>query len=340
MELVKVALDAMGGDNAPGAIVQGAIEAVKAREELFVYLVGQTELVKAELNKYSGYDEKRVEIVEAPDIITNDEAPVDAIRHKDNSSVVKALYLVKNGQADAIVSAGSTGALLVGGQLIIGRIKGVRRSPLAPLIPTLDGVSLLLDCGANVDAKAVDLVQFAKMGSIYMENIMGVKNPKIGLVNIGVEEEKGNALVKETYPMLKNSNDINFIGSVESREIPYGAADVIVTEAFVGNVIIKLYEGVAGALLKRVKEGFKSTPVSMMGAALAKPALKKTLKGFSIKEYGGAPMLGLKALVVKSHGNSDYVEIKNSLIQCIDFKKQRINEKIEENISANSEVSK
>lgn len=340
MELVKVALDAMGGDNAPGAIVQGAIEAVKAREELFVYLVGQTEAIKAELNKYSGYDEKRVEIVEAPDIITNDEAPVDAIRHKDNSSVVKALYLVKNGQADAIVSAGSTGALLVGGQLIIGRIKGVRRSPLAPLIPTLDGVSLLLDCGANVDAKAVDLVQFAKMGSIYMENIMGVKNPKIGLVNIGVEEEKGNALVKETYPMLKNSNDINFIGSVESREIPYGAADVIVTEAFVGNVIIKLYEGVAGALLKRVKEGFKSTPVSMMGAALAKPALKKTLKGFSIKEYGGAPMLGLKALVVKSHGNSDYVEIKNSLIQCIDFKKQRINEKIEEIISANSEVSK
>jgi glycerol-3-phosphate acyltransferase PlsX len=340
MELVKVALDAMGGDNAPGAIVQGAIEAVKAREELFVYLVGQTEAIKAELNKYSGYDEKRVEIVEAPDIITNDEAPVDAIRHKDNSSVVKALYLVKNGQADAIVSAGSTGALLVGGQLIIGRIKGVRRSPLAPLIPTLDGVSLLLDCGANVDAKAVDLVQFAKMGSIYMENIMGVKNPKIGLVNIGVEEEKGNALVKETYPMLKNSNDINFIGSVESREIPYGAADVIVTEAFVGNVIIKLYEGVAGALLKRVKEGFKSTPVSMMGAALAKPALKKTLKGFSIKEYGGAPMLGLKALVVKSHGNSDYVEIKNSLIQCIDFKKQKINEKIEENISANSEVSK
>jgi glycerol-3-phosphate acyltransferase PlsX len=340
MELVKVALDAMGGDNAPGAIVQGAIEAIKAREELFVYLVGQTEAIKAELNKYSGYDEKRVEIVEAPDIITNDEAPVDAIRHKDNSSVVKALYLVKNGQADAIVSAGSTGALLVGGQLIIGRIKGVRRSPLAPLIPTLDGVSLLLDCGANVDAKAVDLVQFAKMGSIYMENIMGVKNPKIGLVNIGVEEEKGNALVKETYPMLKNSNDINFIGSVESREIPYGAADVIVTEAFVGNVIIKLYEGVAGALLKRVKEGFKSTPVSMMGAALAKPALKKTLKGFSIKEYGGAPMLGLKALVVKSHGNSDYVEIKNSLIQCIDFKKQKINEKIEENISANSEVSK
>lgn len=340
MELVKVALDAMGGDNAPRAIVQGAIEAVKAREELFVYLVGQTEAIKAELNKYSGYDEKRVEIVEAPDIITNDEAPVDAIRHKDNSSVVKALYLVKNGQADAIVSAGSTGALLVGGQLIIGRIKGVRRSPLAPLIPTLDGVSLLLDCGANVDAKAVDLVQFAKMGSIYMENIMGVKNPRIGLVNIGVEEEKGNALVKETYPMLKNSNDINFIGSVESREIPYGAADVIVTEAFVGNVIIKLYEGVAGALLKRVKEGFKSTPVSMMGAALAKPALKKTLKGFSIKEYGGAPMLGLKALVVKSHGNSDYVEIKNSLIQCIDFKKQRINEKIEENISANSEVSK
>ena len=330
---VRVAVDAMGGDNSPVEIVRGAVEAVNEREEIKVFLVGKEAVLLAELDKYT-YDRNRIQIVHAEDVISNDEAPVLAIRRKKDSSIVVALNLVKNGEADAFVSAGSTGAVLVGAQLIAGRIKGVERPPLAPLIPTMNGVSLLIDCGANVDARPSHLVQFAKMGSIYMEHVVGIKNPRVAIVNIGVEEEKGNMLVKETYPLLKSCNEINFIGSVEAREIPNGAADVIVCEAFVGNVILKLYEGLAMALVKKIKEGLMSTTISTIGAALAKPALKKTLKDFDLAKYGGAPMLGLNGLVVKSHGSSHYVEIKNSIIQCIAFKENNINEKIKERIGA------
>ena len=193
-------------------------------------------------------------------------------------------------------------------------------------------VSLLIDCGANVDARASHLVQFAKMGSIYMENVIGVKNPKVAIVNIGTEEEKGNALVKETYPLLKNCSDINFVGSIESRQIPYGDADVIVCEAFVGNVILKMYEGVAGALVTKIKEGLMSSPVSKVGALLSKKALKKTLKGFSMDDYGGAPMLGLNGLVMKTHGNSKAIEVKNSILQCIKFSESNIPDKIRRNL--------
>lgn len=206
---------------------------------------------------------------------------------------------VRCGEADAFVSSGSTGAVLVGGQTIVGRIKGVERPPLAPLIPTKDGVSLLIDCGANVDARPSHLVQFAMMGSIYMEHVVGIKNPRVGIVNIGVEEEKGNALVKETYPLLKENPYINFVGSIEAREIPNGAADVVVCEAFVGNVILKLYEGVGATLISKVKQGMMTSLRSKIGALLVKPALKETLKSFDASEYGGAPLLGLKGLVVK-----------------------------------------
>lgn len=330
-EMVKVALDAMGGDDAPVEIVKGAVEAVNERDNIQVLLVGKEAFVQAELDKYD-YPKERIRIVHAEEVITNDEAPVMAIRRKKSSSIVVAMNLVKNKEADAFVSAGSTGAVLVGGQLVVGRIKGVERPPLAPLIPTTQGASLLVDCGANVDARASHLVQFAKMGSIYMENIMGIKEPKVAIVNIGEEEEKGNMLVKETYPLLKNCNEINFIGSIEAREIPYGKADVIVCEAFVGNVILKLYEGLASALIGEIKQGLTSTVKSKIGAALALPALKKTLKDFDVSEYGGAPMLGLNGLVVKSHGSSNSKEIKNSILQCSVFKEQGINEKIKENI--------
>ena len=330
-EMVKVALDAMGGDNAPLEIVKGAIEAVNEKDNIHVMLVGKDALIQAELNKYQ-YDKERIQIINADEVITNEEAPVMAIRSKKNSSIVVALNLVKNGEADAFVSAGSTGAILVGGQLIAGRIKGVERPPLAPLIPTVNGVSLIVDCGANVDARASQLLQFAKMGSIYMENVIGIEQPKVAIVNIGVEEEKGNMLVKEAYPLLKNCNEINFIGSIEARDIPYGVADVIVCEAFVGNVILKLYEGLATALIGEIKKGLTSTTKSKIGAALALPALKKTLKEFDVSEYGGAPMLGLTGLVVKTHGSSNSKEIRNSIIQCSLFKEQKINEKIKENI--------
>ena len=255
-----------------------------------------------------------------------------AIRKKKDSSIVVALNLVKSGQADAFVSAGSSGAILVGGQVIVGKIKGIERAPLAPLIPTKTGVSLLIDCGANVDARASHLVQFAQMGAIYMEHVVGVKNPRVAIVNIGAEEEKGNALVKETFPLLKECPGINFIGSIEAREIPHGAADVIVCEAFVGNVILKLYEGLAGTLISVIKQGLTSTVTSTIGAALAKPALKKTLKSFDATAYGGAPLLGCKGLVVKTHGSAKAIEVKNSIIQCVTFKQQAINEKIKENI--------
>ncbi len=326
-ELVKVAVDAMGGDNAPAEIVKGAVDAVNENPSVQVFLVGLEDAVNAELSGLT-YDKDRVSVVPATEVIETAEPPVMAIRKKKDSSLVKALNMVKDGECDAFVSAGSTGATLVGGQVIVGRLKGVERPPLAPLIPTEKGPALLIDCGANVDARPSMLLQFAKIGSIYMENICGIKNPKVGIVNIGAEEEKGNQLVKDTYPLLKNCPDINFIGSVEARDIPAGVADVVVCEAFVGNVILKMYEGVASALLNKVKEGLMSTLRSKIGGLLIKPALKKTLKQFSMDSYGGAPLLGLKGLVVKTHGSSKAIEIKNSVLQCVTFKEQKINDQI------------
>lgn len=330
-EMVNVAVDAMGGDNAPMEIVKGAVEAIHEDKRVKVFLVGREPVIREELKKYE-YDAAQVEIVHAEEVIEMSEPPVMAIRRKKDSSIVKSMYMVKDGTCDALVSAGSTGAVLVGGQVIVGRIKGVERPPLAPLIPTVDGVSLLIDCGANVDARPSHLVQFAKMGSVYMESVMGVKNPRVGIVNIGAEEEKGNALVKETFPLLKNCPEINFIGSVEARDIPAGAADVIVCEAFVGNIILKMYEGVGASLIKKVKEGMMTSLRSKIGALLVKPALKSTLKTFDTEQYGGAPLLGLNGLVVKTHGSSKAIEIKNSILQCIAFKEQKINEKIKEKI--------
>ena len=321
-EYVKVAVDAMGGDNAPYEIVKGGIEAVNENSHVKVFFTGPEELINSELAKYT-YHKEQVEVVNATEVIGMAEPPVMAIRKKKDSSLVKALNLVKEGTCDAYVSAGSTGATLVGGQVIVGRLKGVERPPLAPLIPTATGCALLIDCGANVDARPSHLVQFAKMGSVYMESVMGIKNPRVAIVNIGAEEEKGNALVKETFPLLKNCPDIHFIGSVEARDIPAGAADVVVCEAFVGNVILKMYEGVGGILIKKVKEGMMTSLRSKIGALLVKPALKQTLKAFDLEQYGGAPMLGLKGLVVKTHGSSKAVEIKNSVLQCITFKKYK-----------------
>ncbi len=334
---VSVALDAMGGDNAPGQIVKGAVDAVNIDNGIFVYLVGRQELIKEELSKYT-YNKEQIEVVDARDVIETGEAPVMAVRRKKDSSLVKALTMVKEKKADAFVSAGSSGAILVGGQVIVGRLKGVERPPMAPLIPTAKGVSLIVDSGANVDSRATFLVQWAKMGSIYMENVLGIKNPKVAIVNVGVEEEKGNQLVKEAYPMLKECKDINFVGSIEARDIPNGNADVIVCDAFVGNVILKLYEGLGKTLIGKVKGAMMSSLKTKIGALLIKGALKDTMKSFDATEYGGAPLIGLNGLVVKTHGNAKAKEIKNSLIQCKKFKESNISEKIMESInSANLE---
>ncbi len=333
--MIKVAVDAMGGDNAPGEIVAGAVDAVKGNSGITVALVGREELVKAELAKYT-YNQEQIQVVNATEVIATEESPVYAIRRKKDSSIVIGMNMVKQKEADAFVSAGSSGAILVGGQVIVGRIKGVERPPLAPLIPTERGVSLLIDCGANVDARPSHLVQFAQMGSIYMEHVMGIKSPTVAIVNIGAEEEKGNALVKETFPLLKECPGINFIGSIEAREIPHGGADVIVSEAFVGNVILKLYEGLGDTLLKKIKGGMMVSLRSKIGALLVKPALKETLKSFDASKYGGAPLLGLNGLVVKTHGNAKRTEVRNSIIQCVTFKEQGINEKIRESLGVQS----
>ena len=334
--MIKIAVDAMGGDNAPSEIVKGAVEAVSERPDITVCLTGQEDIIKKELEKYT-YKKEQIEIVPASEVIETGEPPVNAIRKKKDSSIVVGMNLVKRGEADGFVSAGSSGAILVGGQVIVGRIKGVERPPLAPLIPTEKGFSLLIDCGANVDARPSHLVQFAQMGSIYMEHVMGVKRPRVAIVNIGAEEEKGNALVKETFPLLKECPGINFIGSIEAREIPHGGADVIVCEAFVGNVILKLYEGVGATMISMIKKGMMSSLRSKIGALLIKPALKSTLKSFDASQYGGAPLLGLKGLVVKTHGSSKANEVKNSLIQCIAFKEQAISEKIGQCLSPREE---
>ncbi|MBR5789576.1 MAG: phosphate acyltransferase PlsX [Lachnospiraceae bacterium] len=330
-EITRVVLDAMGGDNAPHEVVKGAVKAVKDCDDINVILVGVEDIVKAELNKYT-YPNDRIAVVNADEVIKTDEKPTVAIRKK-NSSIVVGLNIVKEGMADAFVSAGNSGAVLAGGMLLVGRVKGIERPPFAPLIPTEKGVSILLDCGANVDARPSHLVQFAILGSLYMEHVVGVKNPTVALLNIGAEEDKGNALCKETYPLLKECKDINFIGNIEAREVPAGAADVVVSEGFAGNIALKMLEGTGRTILSIVKEAMMSSLRSKIGALLVKPALKGAFKKFDATSYGGAPLLGCKGLVVKTHGNAKMGEIYNTIMQCRTFKKQNINDKIKDRFS-------
>ena len=329
---MKIIVDAMGGDNAPQAPVLGALQ---ASEQLGVdiILVGRGEDILKVLQE-NGRQElpKGVEIAHASQVVEICDDPANAFRRKKDSSLTVGLSLLKEGRGDGFVSAGSTGALLSAATLINKRIKGVRRAAMAPVVPTGNGGAVLIDCGANVDARPGQLLQFAKMGSVYMEHVIGVANPRVGLVNIGVEEEKGNALTKEAYPLLRHCPEINFIGNVEARDIPLGAADVLVCEAFAGNIVLKMLEGVSDALIGKIKAGMMSSLKSKIGALLVKPALKRTLKSFSTEEYGGAPLLGLNGLVVKTHGSSKAVEIRNSILQCIAFKEQKISEKIREQI--------
>lgn len=326
-QIVNIAIDTLGGDNGPSVMVKGAVTGLAENPDVKIFLCGHEKELSDLLSEYT-YDKERLEIVNSEDEITCHDAPVEAIRTKKDSSMVVALNLVKEGKADAFISSGSSGAILAGGQFIVGRAKGVKRTPLAPLIPTAKKPSLLIDCGANVDAKPEVLVQFAKMGSIYMENIEGVKKPRVAIVNIGTEEEKGNALVKETYPLLKACKDINFIGSIEARNIPYGEADVILTEAFVGNVILKLYEGLSKTLLKEIKGAMMSSFQSKIGALMIKKSLKKVLAKFDASNKGGAPLLGLKGLVVKIHGNSKEAEVISAIKQCRTFVMNDVSGKI------------
>lgn len=331
MDYLRVAVDAMGGDNAPSAVVAGCIEAIRIEKSIKVFLVGKEAVIKAELSNYS-YNSQQIEVVHADEVIDNNESPVMAIRRKKDASIVVGLKMVKEGNADAFVSAGSTGAVLAGGTIIVGRIKGIERPALASLIPNEQGFTLLLDCGANVDCKPSQLAQFAKMGSIYYENFLNTPSPKVGIVNIGAEEEKGDTLTKEAHALLKQDTTINFIGNVEARDIPKGVAHVIVADGFVGNVILKYTEGLAESLFGMVKNAIMSTTKSKIGGVLIKGSLKEMKKSLDYTEYGGAPLLGLNGLVVKTHGSSDAKAIKNTILQCSKFYHQKINEKIIQNI--------
>lgn len=313
---MKILVDGMGGDNAPGEIVKGCINAIE-KFDINIIIVGNEKLIRKELILYT-YSKNKIEILHAEDVITNFDDPALAIRRKKDSSMVVGLKALKEGLGDGFLSAGNTGALLAGGLFIVKRIKGVQRAALTSVYPTNKGISLMVDAGANVDSKPEYLEQFGVMGSIYMESILGRKNPKVGLVSIGVEKGKGNQLVKESYELLEKA-PINFIGNVEARDVPLGAVDVIVADGFVGNVILKVTEGVASSLLGELKGILTSNFSSKIAALLIKDGLSDLKKKTDYRQYGGAPLLGTQKPIVKAHGSSDALAIENAIRQLVNF---------------------
>ena len=328
--MYRIILDAMGGDNAPGAIIEGAMLALAEYPDLEIIFVGREKVIAEHLEGHT-YDKERVFIVHAEEIIEMAEAPVAAVRAKKDSSLVVGMNLVAEGKGDAFVTAGSTGATVAGGTLIVRRAKNAQRPALAPVIPTTKGPALLIDCGANVDCRPEHLLQFGVMGSIYMREVMGVENPRVGLVNNGAEEEKGNALTKEAHQLLKNSG-LNFVGNVEARDLPLGACDVIVCDGFVGNVVMKLMEGCAVCFSDMLKQEFMKKTRYQVGAALAKPALRSFKRQMDYTEYGGALLLGVNGGVVKAHGSSNAKAIKNAIRQARTFAQQGTVELIKEKL--------
>lgn len=313
-----IAIDTMGGDNAPIETVKGAVVASKT-VKYNLALVGKEDIINAELSKYQ-YDKNKIQVVNATEVIENCDTPTEAIKNKKDSSMVVGMNMVKEGKAVAFVSAGNTGALLTGATIIVGRIKGVKRPALGTMLPTEKQRVLMLDSGANVDAKPEYLLQYAHMGSIYMEYVEGRQNPKVGLVNIGTESEKGNALVKEAYQLLDKSEGLNFVGNTEARDITLGDVDVIVCDAFVGNVILKVMEGLANTVLRLLKKALLSSFITKIGALLSVPAFKRLKRDFfEYDDIGGAPFLGLKGLVVKAHGSSDAGAVAGAIKQCEKF---------------------
>lgn len=307
---MKSAVDAMGGDHAPGEIVKGACQAAEAFPQLELILVGREREIKPFLP--NGSQPGNVVIRQAEETVAMGEHPAQAVRSKKDSSIVVATRMVREKEADALVSAGSTGAQMAASLLGLGRIKGVERPAIATVMPTLEGGKLVLDVGANPDAKAEHLLQYARMGSIYAERILGLREPRVGLLNIGGEEGKGNDLTQHAYPLLKASG-LNFIGNIEGRDVPYGRADVVVCDGFVGNVLLKTAEGLAGAFFEQIKEKITSSPVRKLGALMVKPGLKEIARSLDYAEYGGAPLLGVNGISIICHGSSKAKAIRNAV---------------------------
>ena len=320
---MRIILDGMGGDNAPLEIVKGAVEASSKIDHQIV-IVGREDEIYAELAKYN-YDESKIQVVHASEVIENEDSPVKAIRRKTDSSMVKGLTMLKDGEGDLFISAGNTGAYMAGSLFILGRIPGIDRPAISSIYPIAGGAlpSIIVDAGANSECRPSNLLEFAIMGSLYMEKVMDRKNARVGLVNLGVEENKGTTVTKAAHKLLKEA-DLNFIGNVEARDVPKGACDVIVCDGFTGNIILKLTEGFAWNLLKTMKKKFTDGLSAKMGAVLLAGKVKEIKDEFDYSEYGGAPILGVNGHVIKIHGSSGATAVKNAIIKGIPYAQENV----------------
>lgn len=331
---MRIVVDAYGGDNAPVEVIKGCVRAVRELD-LEIVLCGKEAELRQLLEAYD-YLHERLSVRNADEVITNDDSPVRATSNKKNSSLMVALQMVKNGEADAVISAGNTGAYLAGAFRVLGRIDGVKRPALATYIPNTKSASIVLDVGANADCKAEHLLQFAVMGSLYAENVLGVHKPRVAVVNVGAEAGKGNELVKTVYPLLEQSS-LNFIGNIEARQIPYGDADVVVCDGFVGNVILKLTEGLGLALFGMVKDILMKNIFTKLSALVLKPGMKQLKHKMDYAEYGGAPLLGINGIAIKAHGSSDGKAFYNAIKSALAFAKTGVNEKIRSELARQKE---
>ena len=334
---MKIILDGMGGDNAPEAIVRGAIKAAPEIDET-IAIIGPHDTIKDLLNRF-GWHGNNIEVIDATEVITNHEAPAMAVRKKKDSTIVKALNMIKKGEADVFISGGSTGALLAGGLVTLGRIKGIRRPAIAAWFPKLNGngTTLLLDCGANVEAKPEYIFQNGIMGAMYVEGVKGIKNPQVRLLNIGAEESKGDDLHKEAHRLLASSK-INFGGNIEARDVALTDCDVVITDGFSGNIFLKSSEGAVLALMKQLKSKLSSGLIAKAGAALAYSKLKELKALFDYSDVGGAPILGLKGPVVKIHGNSEAVEVYYAILKSIPFVENKVTQMIADAVTQNEDL--
>lgn len=335
---MKILVDAMGGDNSPDEIIKGAVDSLDSLESEIV-LIGNEEIINKKIKEYYGKDDisevsERLSIKNATEVIKNEESPTSAIKNKKDSSLVVGFNMLKNNEGDAFVSAGSTGAFMAGGLLMVGRIKGIDRPALCPILPTYDGKGfMLIDCGANTNCKSINLFQFAKMGSIYMNKVMHVDDPRVGLLNIGTEEGKGNDLTKDAFAKFSETDEFNFYGNVEGRDIFNGDVSVVVSDGFTGNVTLKTIEGMGSMISKLLKEELNANIWRKLLAVLLMPALKNFKKRMDYSEYGGALLLGIKKPMIKCHGTANAKIVKYTLIQAENFAKNKVVETIENEIN-------
>lgn len=333
---MRIVLDAMGGDHAPKKIIRGAVEACNLYKDIKIVLVGRVNDIKGELE--DNYNRDQIEIVNAEEVIEMNESPTKAIRQKKDSSIVKGMDLVKDKEVDAFISAGNTGAVMAAGLFRLGRLTGIKRPSILINFPNVNGQTIVLDNGANTDTKAENLLQFAIMGQIYARNVMGIRNPRVGLLSIGEEKEKGNHLVKESYALFENDQRLdNFIGNVEGRDIFNGNCDIVICDGFVGNIVLKTTEGVASLIFKLLKDAFTKNLRTKLAYLLLKPYLKFFKEKTDYRQYGGAPLLGVNGVVVISHGSSDEVAILNAIKVARDTVNNNVVKAIESEINRDGE---